>query len=116
MEQVALLRATLQNPVCVNQTMASCTVVEQVNAEGDAQEAHILPGEKGEGRTVSEVFSMPCSVIAISDFVRVSRSVESNTKQRDAASSAGHKAASSDCVSLEYSPQRKANSVCIGLA
>lgn len=116
MEQIALLRATLQNPVCVNQTVASCTVVEQVNAEGDAQEAHILPAEKGEGRTVQWFFSVPCSVVAIPDDVRVSKSVESDTKQRDATSSAGHKAASSDCVSLEYSPQRKANSVCIGLA
>lgn len=71
---------------------------------------------KEEEEQCSEVFSVPCSVIAIPDYVRVSKSVESYTKQRDATSSAAHKAASSDCGSLEYSPQRKANSVCVGLA
>lgn len=77
MKQIVLLKATLQNPVRVNQILVSGTVVEQVNIEGGAQESsHFTNWKRMRKNSTVKFFSMLCSVIAVRNYARVSTSVE----------------------------------------
>lgn len=72
-----LLKAALQNLVRVSQTLLSGTVVEQVNIEGGAQESsHFTSWERMRKKSTVKFFSVPCSVIAVCNYARVSKSVE----------------------------------------
>lgn len=74
---MVLLKATLQNLVDVHQTLVSCTVVEQVSIEGSAQEISCFASwERMRKNSTVQFFSMPCSVIAVCNYARVSTSEE----------------------------------------